>query len=131
MIGVDTNVVVRLLVEDDADQTSRAVALVQRCLSRGESIFVSDVVLVEAAWVLRSVYRFDRARIVEALFALLTSREIEVRSRDLASRALDAYAAGRGDLADYLVRERGRDANAAPLYTFDRAVQGEDGFAAV
>jgi hypothetical protein len=60
MLGIDTNVVVRLVVSDDADQTRRARKLVERALSRDEPVLVSLLVLLESEWVLRSRYGFNR-----------------------------------------------------------------------
>jgi predicted nucleic-acid-binding protein len=64
MLGIDTNVVIRLVVADDAEQTRCARKLVEQALSREEPVIISLLVLLESEWVLRSRYGFGR----EALF---------------------------------------------------------------
>ncbi len=61
MIGLDTNVLVRFLVEDDAEQAVRAKGVVRRAIERDEKLFVSDVVVCELAWVLERAYGLGRA----------------------------------------------------------------------
>ena len=60
MLGIDTNVLVRLLVEDDAEQTRRARGFVARAFEQGDPVVVSLLVLIETEWVLRSRYGFDK-----------------------------------------------------------------------
>lgn len=129
MIALDTNVLVRFLVEDDEDQTAAAAALVDRAIAAGETIFVSDIVLCETVWVLAGSYRVARAAIATALRELLRARHLTFASPDQLVRALDAFTSGRGDLADYLIREHARAAGCEAVVTFDRALLGERGFA--
>jgi predicted nucleic-acid-binding protein len=60
MLGIDTNVVIRLIISDDAEQTRRARKLVDQALGRDEPVLVSPLVLLESEWVLRSRYGFNR-----------------------------------------------------------------------
>ena len=76
MLGLDTNVLVRLLVADDAAQTRRARGLVERAASRDEPVLVSLPVIIETEWVLRSRYTFDKAAILASLSGLLAAREL-------------------------------------------------------
>lgn len=128
MIALDTNVVVRFLVEDDEKQTARAARAIEKATARGGKCFVADVVVAETAWVLSRSYRFRPTEIAEVLRKLLGSAELIFQSADALDRALDAYAAGKGDLADYLIREVGRAAGATTLLTFDAALVREAGF---
>jgi predicted nucleic-acid-binding protein len=66
VIAVDTNVVVRFLVNDDREQARRARALVD-----GKDVFVATTVLLETEWVLRSAYEFPRRELIDALRAFL------------------------------------------------------------
>ena len=86
----DTNVVVRLLVEDDADQTRRAEQLWRSALADG-GVFLPAVVIIETGWVLRSAYRFDRATIVGALRRLLALEGVSVEGADEWHEALARY----------------------------------------
>ena len=128
MIALDTNVLVRFLVEDDADQTARAAALLARAEREGQPLLVSEVVACELVWVLESAYGFGRAEIARALGDLLSVRALDFLRLDALQRALAAYAGGRGDFADYVVREVARDAGCEAVATFDRAILKEPGF---
>ena len=91
MIGLDTNVLVRYLVEDDAKQSVTAAALVNRVIADGDTLFVSDVVLCETVWVLSGSYRVGRPEIAGVLRSLVRARHLSFRAADQVIRALDAY----------------------------------------
>jgi len=128
MMALDTNVLVRFLVEDDADQAARAAALLRRAEAGGEPLVVSEVVTCELVWVLESAYGFGRDEIAGALRDLLSVRALKFLGLDAVQRALVAYARGRGDFADYVVREIARDAGCEAVATFDRTILKEPGF---
>ena len=128
MIALDTNVLIRFLVEDDVAQSRRATALIEGAVAREEQLFVSDIVMCETVWVLSSAYRFSRTEIVDALSQLLRARSVAFSSADNIARALDAYRKERGDFADYLIREHARSAGAQTVATFDAALLKESGF---
>jgi len=128
MIALDTNVLVRYLVEDDEAESRRATKLIEAALTREEEIFISDVVMCETVWVLSSAYRFSRDEIADALAALLRARSVVFTSADRLARSLDAYRNGKGDFADYLIRELARAAGADTVATFDRLLLKEPGF---
>ncbi len=131
MIALDTNVLVRYLVEDDATQTALAAALIDRAIAANESLFVSDIVVCETVWVLRVGYRVGRAEVAALLRQLFRARHLLFRAVDQLARALDAYAAGKGDFADYLIREHARAVDCDTVATFDTVLVKERGFVAV
>ena len=94
MIAVDTNIVVRLITEDDVDQVARARALI---LERGGLIQMT--VLLETEWVLRSVYRYGRDQIVSAFAILAQTEALTIEQSYAVQPILQAYAAGM-DFAD-------------------------------
>jgi predicted nucleic-acid-binding protein len=128
MIALDTNVLVRFLVRDDEKQSRKAKKLIEGVVARGEQLFISDIVMCETVWVLLSAYRFTRAEIVHALAALVRARNVVFSSNDQLARALDAYRRGKGDFADYLIREHARAAGAEVVATFDRALLAEKSY---
>lgn len=130
MIALDTNVLVRFLVEDDAAQTKRAKAVIRKTHTTGGTCYVSDIVLCELVRVLMGAYRIPRAEIVEVLQKLIISRQMTFDTTDRISRALDAFTDGRGDFADYLLREHARDAGCQTVVTFDRVLLKEPGYTA-
>lgn len=128
MIALDTNVLVRFLVEDDEKQTRIASQLIRDAIEREEQLYISDIVMCETVWVLSSSYRFSRAEIVEALAGLVRARAVVFTSTDRLARALEAFATGKGDFADYLIREHAVAAGADTVATFDRSLLKEHGF---
>lgn len=118
MRSVDTNVVVRLLVKDDAAQTQMAEETWEDLLTSG-GVFLSKVVLVEVAWVVRVSYRFDRATIAQALRRLIDIDGVVVEHDPALRRALDRFEGGSADFSDYVILESSRDASALPVLTFD------------
>lgn len=128
MIALDTNVLVRFLVEDDEQQSRLAARLIKAAIERDGQLFISDIVLCETVWVLSSAYRFSRPEIAAALSGLLRARAVVFSSSDRLTRALEAYTKGKGDFADYLIREHARAAGAETVATFDRSLLKERGF---
>jgi predicted nucleic-acid-binding protein len=96
MLAVDTNVIIRYLTGDEAEQFAKAKALID-----GEDLFVCTTVLLEAEWVLRSVYRYRRDQLVRALRAFAGLPRITLEDPALAARALGWMADGM-DFADAL-----------------------------
>lgn len=119
MIGLDTNVLARYLVEDDPEQSSRATALVERALAEGDRLFVTQIVLCELVWVLDSAYGYPRQEIVSLLRDLLRTRQLVIKDLDSARKALDRYADKGGDFADFLIVERCRRAGCTRVASFD------------
>lgn len=128
MIALDTNVLVRFLVEDDQRQAVDAAALVECTIAADEVLFISDVVLCEVVWVLAGSYRVSRAQIGTTLRELLRAKHLAFAAPDQLVRALDAFTKGKGDFADYVIREHGRAAGCDAVATFDRALLREQGF---
>jgi predicted nucleic-acid-binding protein len=130
VIALDTNVLVRFLIEDDEEQSARAAALIRRIVDSEERLFVPELVVCETVWVLAGAYRFQRGEIAALLTDLLSARELEPGGADRLWRALRAYRAGRGDFADYLISEQARDAGFDTVATFDRKLLKDHGFTA-
>lgn len=118
MKSFDTNVVVRLVVEDDPAQCERAAGAFRRAVAEGGAFFPATV-LVEVAWVLRVACKQDRATIAAALRKLVDAAGVTVERDAIVRRALNAFEAGPADFSDYFIRESSRDASALPVLTFD------------
>lgn len=128
MIALDTNILVRIVLHDDPIQARAAERLFVKARQEQTSLFVADVVLCELVWVLTRRADLSRTQIADALDQLLRTELIVVSDPGVADRALRAYRAGKGDFADYLIRERARALEADDVVTFDRALKGEEGF---
>lgn len=128
MIALDTNVLVRLLLHDDEAQARAAERLFIRARRERTALFVADIVLCELVWVLKSRVGLSRAEIAALLDRLLRTELIVLSDAAVAENALAAYREGRGDFADYLIREQSLSADAEEVVTFDKALKGEAGF---
>jgi len=129
--GVDTNVLVRFLVGDDPDQAARAARFLASAAANGERLFVSQVVMCELVWVLGYAYGKSRAEIAPGLEALLRTRQLTFEEPDQIRSALERFAAGDGDFADWLIWERSRAAGCDQVVTFDNALLRSSEFAEV
>ena len=128
MIALDTNVLLRLLLDDDTRQTGRAQELVERTAAAGDGVLLPDIVLCELEWVLDSAYGFSRARVAETLRRLLDAEEFEFIDRPAVVRAIASYETGDGDFSDYLIGESAAARGASVTYTFDRSLLAHPGF---
>ena len=122
MRAVDTNVLVRLVTRDDPRQVAAAEAFVE------PGAWVSHVVLVEATWVLTSVYALEAPRLATALEMLLDHRELTVQEPEVVWLALVQFRKRPAvSFSDCLVLELARKAGHLPLGTFDRDLSKLDG----
>jgi predicted nucleic-acid-binding protein len=128
VIGLDTNIVVRYLAQDDPKQSAAASRLFEQVLSQEAPGFVTAVTLCEVAWVLAECYAADRARIRDAIEKLLSIKQIAVETPDLVRRALRAWGASGADFADALIGEVSVAHGADKIVTFDRAAAKLPGF---
>ncbi len=130
MIALDTNVLVRFLVVDDLAQHRRAIRMIEKASRDEDPLLVPEVVLCELVWVLTYSYKVPRVRVLETLRQLLHAKQLLIVSKDLVSKAVDAFEEGRGDFADYLIREQAKAAGGNSVATFDRMLLKEAGFIA-
>lgn len=127
MIGLDSNVLIRFLAQDDKVQSAIATRFISR-LSTEEPGFISSVVLAEVSWVLLRRYRLSRDEISGTLQGLLETAELIVENSAAAHRALAVYkAGGSAEFADALIAETAALAGATETVTFDKLAAGEAG----
>ncbi len=119
MIGVDTNILARLFVDDDDRQRELANRFFAD-RTPSDPAFVSLVVIAELAWLLRRTYDYPHQAILEAVMALLDSADFAVEARDIVLAAVDTAAAHRFGLADVLIAEIASRAGCAATMTFDK-----------
>ncbi|HQZ46499.1 MAG TPA: type II toxin-antitoxin system VapC family toxin [Usitatibacteraceae bacterium] len=128
MIGLDSNVVVRYLVQDDAKQSAAATRLIEKTLTVEQPGFLSLITLAEIGWVLEECYGADRARVADVVEGLLSSRQLIVEQSEVAWRALRAWKDGPADLSDALIGQVGLAAGCAKVVTFDKGASRLGGF---
>jgi predicted nucleic-acid-binding protein len=129
LIGVDTNVLVRLCVRDDPDQVKAALRLLSG--APVASVRVSVIVLAELTWTLLRRYRLEKAALIATVESLLSRVELDIEGRSAVMTALRWYRNGNADFADYLIAALNREAGAAPTYTFDEQATSSPAFALV
>lgn len=124
MKGVDTNVLVRYLTDDDPKQSSVARKLIQGTEDDGERLYVNAIVVCELCWTLRGErYGYDRPTIAAALQRMLDARVFEFENRSAVARAAEAYRLGRADFADYLIGLASDGAGCSGTVSFDRRLE--------
>lgn len=121
MIGLDTNVLVRYLAQDEAAQSARATKLIERELSEREPGFIGLIVLVESCWVLKRLYSATAAELHETVRDLLDARQLAVENRALVARALGRAVDDGADIADALIAECAASAGCKRIVTFDKS----------
>ena len=119
MIALDTNVLVRYLVQDDATQAQIASDVVDG-LSEADQGFVGREVLIELVWVLERAYGFSRMEIANALDGLLAAIELVIENADDLGLAIELYRNDGYGFADMMIAAAARRAGARELVTFDR-----------
>lgn len=128
MKGVDTNVLLRFLLNDDPAQSAQARALVEAETASGGELFINRAVLCETVWVLRRAYRMDKATIAAMLDALLSSEGFRIEDHDAALAALAAWRAGIADFPDALIGHSNHVRGCTVTVTFDRRAARLDAF---
>ena len=126
MIGLDTNVLVRYIMQDDAKQAPLATRLVES-LSAQAPGFVPLVSVVELAWVLSSAYDLEREQLVQVFEGVLRTKELVIERAEVVWKALRAYQAANADFADCLIARSAADAGCAKTMTFDRGAARNGG----
>ena len=120
MIGLDTNVILRYIMQDDPVQARQATALIES-LTADEPGFIPMIVLVEMVWVLFSAYRLNRHQVAQVLEQLAQLKEIRLDSTDLVLKALRVFKAGTADFSDCLIVRVAANQGCHKTVTFDVA----------
>jgi len=128
VIGVDTNVLVRYLTQDDAAQARRVDALVQSAIDDATRLYIDDIVLCELVWVLRAAYRLSKPTIIDALDKLMSTAAFSFDDREILRAALSDFNGGAGDFADYLIGRRNLRAGCEQTATLDRQLKPHPSF---
>jgi len=128
MIGLDTNVLVRYLTQDDPIQSAKAAAVFERSLSAKNPGFVSIVAMVEMVWVLDRAYGLDAQKIAAVIERMLQASELVVENEQEVFTAMRALKKGHGSFADAMIAELGAKAGCSRTLTFDQRALRLRGF---
>ena len=119
MIGLDTNVLVRYIMQDDVRQSSLATKLIEG-LSVDAPGFITLVSVIELTWVLESAFELNRSQIVEVFQRIMSVDVFKVDRVGIVASALRIYANSKADFADCLIERISAHAGCAQTMTFDR-----------
>jgi predicted nucleic-acid-binding protein len=128
MIGLDTNILVRYLTQDDPDQSPKATHIIERKLTLDEPGFISVVAMVETVWVLERAYDFSGQEIAAAVEGILQTDVLVVENEREVFTAMIAIKQKRGSFADGLIGALGARAGCSYTVTFDQKALRLPGF---
>jgi len=123
MIGIDTNILVRYYAQDDPVQSRMATELLEEGL-QVEAGYISLVVIAELVWVLTSVYKLDKMRLIDVLGNLLAAEELHIEQTEVFVSALRRFEKSAGQFTDLLIASAARHDGCSKTYTFDEGKAG-------
>jgi predicted nucleic-acid-binding protein len=129
MVAVDTNVLVRLFVNDDAAQANKARALFDAYADEDDSVWIADVVLAELVWALDRSYVRPRTDIVTVLRALAGNATVQLECAACIAEATSVYERGPADFVDCLLAVKAKEMGCEALRSFDNRMKGLSGAA--
>ena len=122
MIALDTNALIRMLVEDDSDQAGAVQEMVSRAGKSSTQVLIVSEVLTEAVWVLESVYHCSREEIFKFLETLTLSKTFFIADREAIRRSVHQFKQG-GDFANLLIVNQTKARQAKRLFSFDKKLR--------
>ena len=128
MRAADTNVLVRLMVNDDSHQAEMVQHFFQNCAARSEPVFIPTLVICELVWVLDRTYKQSKPQILAALNHLLENSFLQFENENLLQRSVDRFRHGKASFPDYVIGAIAEDAGCRDTVSFDRDLKGSPGF---
>jgi len=127
VIGLDTNILVRYVTQDEPRQSAVATQLIESRCTRTEPGYVTQIVLCELIWVLGRAYRYEKSQLIGLLEQLMITAELEIEEEELAWKALSAWRDGAADFSDYLIALSHRVAGCECTFSFDNRLARHPG----
>lgn len=128
MIALDTNVLVRYIVQDHVYQSKIATEILEKRCTKTNPVFVSFVVLCELVWVLAYTYQYEKHVILSVLKQLFSTSELFIEDITIARNALELFSHGKADFSDYLIVKIAQKHGITETFTFDRKAGECQGF---
>lgn len=97
MIGLDTNILVRYITQDDPEQAEQANRIIEEMCSRQSPGRISQIALYELVWVLYRAYGYSKQQVISVIDQILVTAELEVEHEDLALKSLEVWRNGAAD----------------------------------
>ena len=128
MIGLDTNVVIRYLVQDDKKQSAAATRFIEKSLTADVPGYINHITLCEIVWVLQRCYDVTKQQLRDIIEGLLTTKQFIVENVEVAWKALRGYDANRADFCDALIGQANIHSGCEHTVTFDKKAASLPGF---
>ena len=120
MIGGDTNVLLRAVLDDDPVQSGIAKSFLKKA-SEQKQLFISSFAILEMVWVLK-VKKKSRKQISEAILDLIDSPGLIIGNREILIKAVEKYISGKADFGDYMISSEGELFGSKQMVSFDEAL---------
>ena len=120
MIGLDTNILIRYIAQDDPVQSAAVVKFIERNCTSETPGYINLTVLREIIWVLKRAYGYEKKIILQILEKLIKMAELVFEYSDIVWMAIDAYKSGTADFSDYLIAFSNKLSGCKYTITFDK-----------
>ncbi len=127
MFALDTNVLVRYIVQDNKPQARKAAKAIEG-LSADRPAFISCIVLCEINWVLKTAYKVPKIECAEALSNIISVAVFDIEWQGACLAALKQYKAGKADFSDYLIQKIAKQQGYDTVLTFDKTALKYENF---
>jgi predicted nucleic-acid-binding protein len=128
LIGLDTNVVIRYLVQDDKKQSAAATRFIEKSLTTDSPGYINHITLCEIVWVLQRCYGVKKQQVREIIEGLLTTKQFIVENVEVAWRSLRAFDANNAEVCDALIGQANIHSGCEHTVTFDKKAASLPGF---
>lgn len=128
MIGLDTNVLIRYIVQDDEQQAQLATDLIENQCTVENPAFINEITLCEVVWVLKRAYRYDKIIILTILKQLLNINDVYISLHPEAWAAYYDYEKGNADFSDYFIAQINKKFGCLFTYSFDKKACENENF---
>lgn len=128
MIGIDTNVIVRYIVQDDPKQAKAATKLIEQTCSTDNPGYINHIVLCEIVWVLKRNYKLDKQSICQVIEQIMRTDRLMIEDIQLVWKALETFKKTKADYADCLLGQRNLQAGCQYTATLDDAASLTKGY---
>jgi predicted nucleic-acid-binding protein len=123
MKGLDTNVLVRYITQDDLHQAELAEREIEEAVLKGEKLVIQPIVLFELVWVLESAYGYRKSEVAPVVDQIMRTAQFEIIEKDILWKAIGDFLGGGADLADYYIGRANENYGAPTTLTFDKALK--------
>lgn len=128
MIGIDTNVIIRYIVQDDPEQAKAATKLIEQSCSLDNPGYINHIVLCEIVWVLRRSYKLDKQNIYRVIEQIMRTDRLMIEDLQLVWKALETFKGTKADFADCLLSQRNLQAGCRYTAALDDAASVTEGY---